>query len=132
MLRVISSLVFSTPFLLACAASPTAPDLRGEWGGTEASLTLSSAGGAASYPCGAGTIDSGWKVNAVGRFGATGRHSFSGGPMLPQGTPAYAARYQGHFIGDSLEYVVILPDLGDTLGPFHLIRGGPVVQLMCV
>lgn len=122
------------PLAFACSSptAPTAPTALGAWGGSEASLVLTPAGGALSYACGAGTIDSAWTLSAAGQFAAAGQHYFGGGPATPQGHPPHPARYSGHVLGDVLTLTVTLTDLDQTLGPFHLIRGGPTVQEQCV
>ncbi len=112
--------------------SPTAPSVLGPWGGQEASLVLTVSGGTVSYPCGAGTIDSAWTLSPTGQFTASGQHFFGGGPVPPQGHPPHPARYSGQVYGDSLSFTVTLTDLGQTLGPFHLVRRGPEVLEQCV
>jgi hypothetical protein len=119
------------PLALACS-SPTAPDVLGSWGGKEASLVLTASGGTLSYACGAGTIDSAWTLSHAGQFVASGQHFFGGGPVPPQGHPAHPARYSGQVQGDKLTLTVTLSDLNQTLGPFHMVRGGPPVLEMCV
>ncbi len=118
--------------LLCACGSPAAPPVEGAWGGTEASLTLTQAGGTLQYPCGAGTIDSGWTLSADGVFTATGQHFFGGGPVPIGGRPPHPAEYMGQVAGASLTLTVTLTDVGDTLGPFHLIRDGPIVTEVCV
>lgn len=113
-------------------SSLTAPEMVGEWGGNEASLTLTRSGGTVSYACGAGTIDSTWTLTAAGHFEATGEHFFGGGPVSVEGRTPHPARYTGVVAGDSLTLTVTLLDLDDTLGPFHLVRGGPPVFEICV
>jgi len=123
------------PFALALGCSlPTAPDadIIGQWGGKEASLALARDGGTLSYPCGAGTIDSTWELSSGGQFTATGQHFLGGGPMPVQGRPPHPASYAGTVDGDRLTLSVKLNDLDQTLGPFHLIRGGAPVPEMCV
>jgi hypothetical protein len=117
--------------MLGCT-TPIGPDARGQWGGTEASLALTGSGGTASYLCGAGTIDSGWTITQAGDFEATGQHFFGGGPLPIQGRPPHPARYVGRLSGTRLTLTVILLDTSDSLGPFHLIRGGPWVNEACV
>jgi hypothetical protein len=118
--------------LIAGCASPVAPSILGEWGGTQASLTLTLSGGTLSYPCGAGTIDSAWTLEAGGQFSATGEHFFGGGPMPVQGRPPHPARYTGTVAGNILTLTVTVIDLDQKLGPFHLVRGGPPVPELCV
>ena len=123
--------------LVVCAlvggcASPTAPDILGRWGGTEASLTLALSGGTLSYPCGAGTIDSAWTLETGGQFTGTGEHFLGGGPLPVQGRPPHPARYAGIVDGNTLTLTVTLTDLDQKLGPFHLVRGGPPVPEQCV
>jgi len=116
---------------VACSA-PTAPVAQGDWGGPEASLSLSRSGGTLSYPCGAGTMDSLWVVTEDGRLAAAGKHFFGGGPIPPQGRPPHPASYSGRIDGNTLVLTVTLTDLGQTLGPFRLIRGAPQVQESCL
>ena len=116
---------------LGCS-SITGTELIGSWGGSEASLVLTASGGSVTYPCGAGTIDSAWTVGPGGQFAASGLHYFGGGPVPPQGRPPHPARYSGEMRGDDLMLTVTLTDLGETLGPFHLVRGGPAVREQCV
>ncbi len=116
---------------LACA-SPTAPTIVGDWGGQQASLTLTISGGTAAYQCGAGTIDSAWTITSDGQFSALGVHYFGGGPVPQGGTPPHPARYSGQVDGQFLTLTVFVTDLQQTLGPFRLIRGGPAVHELCV
>jgi hypothetical protein len=119
------------PLALGCF-SPTAPVALGSWGGQEASLVLTGSGGTLSYPCGAGTIDSAWTLDSDGRLVASGEHFFGGGPVPVGGRPPHPATYSGLVQGNSLTLTVTLSDLNETLGPFHLVRGGPVVVEQCV
>ena len=116
---------------LGCS-SATAPTLLGQWGGHEASLTLTPSGGTVAYPCGSGTIDSAWTINQSGQFAASGQHFFGGGPVPPGGTVPHPAQYSGQVGGQFLTFTVSVTDLAVTLGPFHLIRGGPAVVELCV
>jgi hypothetical protein len=115
---------------LACSDA-TGPTPIGQWGGPDASLTLSAAGGTLGYGCGRGTIDPGWTVTGEGRFSASGQHFFTGGPVPPQGPPPHPALYAGQIQGDHLLLAVTLTDLQQTLGPFTLTRGGPPVVDQC-
>lgn len=117
--------------VLACS-SPTAPGISGTWGGTEASLTLTAAGGTVQYQCGAGTIDSAWTISTGGVFTATGQHYRGGGPAPAGGRPPHPARYTGHVDESVLRLTVTLPDLDQVLGPYALVRGGPVVRETCL
>lgn len=116
---------------LGCT-STTLPDVVGEWGGTQASMTLGPSGGTLNYQCGAGTIDSAWSLAAGGRFTASGRHYFGGGPLPSEGRPPHPARYTGQVEGRVLMLTVVLTDLSQTIGPFRLIGGGPVVHELCL
>ncbi len=118
--------------LLTGCGDGTAPSPAGAWGGTEASMVLGPAGGTIQYPCGNGTIASGWTVDRAGTFSATGTHANGGGPVPPEGWPTHPARYEGRVAGDSFVFTVTLTDLDQRLGPFHLRRDGPPVTLMCV
>jgi hypothetical protein len=121
--------------LLALAigcSSPGAPTVLGDWGGEQASLSLTISGGTVSYPCGAGTIDSAWTISDDGKLSATGSHYFGGGPVPVGGAAPHPARYSGQVNGQFLTMTVLVLDLDQTLGPFQLIRGGPVVHELCV
>lgn len=118
-------------FALACS-SPTEPSAVGTWGGREASLVLSRSGGQVGYQCGAGTIDSTWTLSDEGKFTAAGVHFFGGGPEPIQGRPPHPATYVGQVSGTSMVFTVTLTDLAQTLGPFHLTRGGPPVPELCL
>jgi hypothetical protein len=117
--------------MLSCSA-PTAPEAQGDWGGSDASLSLSRTGGVLSYACGTGTMDATWTVSRDGRLTGTGQHFFGGGPVPSEGRAPHPARYAGRIEGDTMVLAVTLTDLGQTLGPFRLLRGGPVVHEMCV
>lgn len=117
--------------VLACS-SPTAPEAEGQWGGPDASLNLSRAGGVLSYPCGAGTMDANWTLSRDGVLAGNGQHFFGGGPVPIEGRTSHPARYAGRIQGSILVLTVTVTDLGQTLGPFSLQRGGPVVQEVCV
>jgi len=108
------------------------PNVIGDWGGTQASLTMTRSGGDLSYPCGAGTIDSTWTLSADGHLAGTGQHFFGGGPLPVQGRQPHPALYAGNVHGDTLTLSVTVTDLGQTLGPFRLLRGGPAVAEQCV
>lgn len=123
-------ILFLLPLALGCS-SPAAPDVLGSWGGMEASLVLTASGGTVSYACGAGTIDSAWALSQFGQFSGTGLHFFGGGPVPPEGHPPHPARYSGVVKGDDLTLTVTLTDLNQSLGPFHLVRGGPPVFELC-
>lgn len=118
--------------LTVACSSPTAPSAVGSWGGTEASLVLSPSGGALSYACGAGTIDSGWTLGNDGAFAASGQHFFGGGPEPLGGRPPHPARYAGVVQGDTFTLSVTLTDQNQTLGPFHMMRGASAVFLRCL
>ena len=131
MRRFTPSLMLLIPLAVACTSS-TAPEANGRWGGTEASLTLTPSGGTVSYPCGAGTIDPGWTIGGGGRFAATGQHFFGGGPLPAEGRPPHPARYTGQVSGAVFTLTVVVTDTPDTLGPYHLILGGPAVAEQCL
>lgn len=123
--------VFLVALTVGCA-SPTAPSAVGSWGGADASLVLSASGGAVSYGCGAGTIDSGWTLGNDGAFAASGQHFFGGGPEPVGGRPPHPARYAGVVQGDTFTLSVTLTDQNQTLGPFHMMRGASAVFLRCL
>lgn len=118
--------------VLACASpSPTAPPAAGTWGGAEASLTLGRFGGTVQYLCGAGTIDPGWRLSGDGTFAATGQHYFGGGPVPIGGRPPHPAEYSGQIVGAVFTLTVTVTDVPATLGPFQLVRDGPIVSELC-
>ena len=125
------ALVLLPALALGCA-SPTAPVILGDWGGSQVSLVLDRSGGALSYPCATGTIDSTWTLSAEGVFAGTGQHFFGGGPVPPGGGTPHPATYAGEVNGYVLTLTVTLTDLKETLGPFTLVKNGPVVYLLCV
>jgi hypothetical protein len=118
--------------LIAGCDSPTSPGVVGAWGGPDVSLVISPSGGALSYSCGAGTIDSGWSLTPEGVFSGVGTHMFGGGPVPPDGHPSHPARYSGRQDAGELQLTVIVEDLGDTLGPYRLVRDGPPVSERCL
>ncbi len=117
---------------LAACSSATAPQAAGSWGGRQASLTLTAAGGTVSYQCGAGHIDPGWTLDSAGRFSGTGVHYFGGGPVPAPGPTPHPAVYAGVVSGDVFDLTVTVTDLKVTLGPFRMVRGGPPVIQLCV
>ncbi len=109
--------------LLACEG-PTGPGVTGQWGGPEAAMTLSDQGGSVLYACGEGTVDPDWHLSPGGRWSATGRHYFGGGPVPAGGHQPHPASYQGMLTDSKLRFTVTLTDLGEILGPFTLVRNG--------
>jgi hypothetical protein len=131
-MRPLGLTLFALVALGIGCSSPNAPTALGEWGGQEASLTLTSSGGTVAYLCGTGTIDSGWTISDGGQFASSGWHYFGGGPVPPGGRTPHPAQYSGQVDGLSLTMTVWVTDLKQALGPFHLMRGGPAVQELCV
>lgn len=131
-MRTVQAFLCLTLPLLSGCGNPTAPDVTGQWGGPEASMTLAPAGGTVAYACGDGTIDSGWVLTAGGRWSATGRHAPGGGPLPIGGRPTHPATYGGTVQGARLTFTVTLPDLGQVLGPFTVERGksGPATECL--
>jgi len=127
-----------TPLLaLTCLAGlgcsdPAAPAAPEAWGGPEATLILTTAGGSAEYLCGKSTIDAGWGVEPGGHWHATGQYYTGGGPEPAEGRPPHAATYEGLFLGDVLVFSVSVPDLETTLGPYTVTRGKPGATEICV
>ena len=113
-------------------STATAPEVEGVWGGPDASLILSAAGGEVQYQCGNSTIGAAWTLSAGGQFAATGQYYVGGGPVPPQGRPPHAATYAGTVDGSTFTFTVTVPDLGTTLGPYVTIRGGPEVSELCL
>jgi len=125
---------FFFALVIGCSSSSEQgePNVVGDWGGTQASLTMTRSGGDLSYACGAGTIDATWTLSSDGHFAGTGEHFFGGGPLPVQGRPPHPALYAGNVDGDTLTLSVTVTDLGQTLRPFTLMRGGPAVVERCV
>jgi hypothetical protein len=117
--------------LVGCFASPTAPDLQGVWGGSDASLVLSADGGRLSYPCGEGTIATGWRVHSDGTFEGRGDHVFGGGPVPDTGRTRHSAVYSGMVRAGGHFTLSVVVEGNVALGPFDLIRGGPEVIERC-
>ena len=126
-----SSAVLISLAMVGCS-SLTDASAVGQWGSQQASMTLQLSGGTVAYQCGAGTVDSAWSLGSDGQWLATGLHYFGGGPDPIQGRPPHPARYVGHLAGYRLDFTVTLTDLNQTLGPFHLVRGGPTVSEVCL
>lgn len=126
----IRTVALAAIFAAACS-SPFGVDPVGDWGGTQAHLDLKLSGGTVQYSCGMGTIDSGWVENPDGSWLANGKHYFGGGPVPDTGFTPHTALYSGRFAGDHLDFIVFVPDVGDTLGPFHVVRNGPARPYLC-
>jgi hypothetical protein len=118
--------------LVACGDPTSSRPIQGQWGGLDASLVLSEEIGTLAYPCGAGTIDSGWTLSRQGHLQGAGLHFFGGGPVPATGHPPHPAQYSGHLQGNTLTLTVRLLDSPDTLGPFVMRRGGPIVSELCL
>lgn len=117
---------------LACDSSTSPrPAAEGSWGGAEASLTLSAAGGALTFQCGSGVVQSGWTLTNDGIFTAAGTYTFAGGPVPPGGFQSHPARFSGKISGSTLTLTVAVLDLQQALGPYRLTRGGPDVTPRC-
>jgi hypothetical protein len=119
--------------VLSCSSSSESslsddggPTVIGDWGGTQASLTMTRSGGDLSYACGAGTIDSTWTLSADGHFTGAGQHFFGGGPLPIQGRPPHPATYVGVVDGDTFSLTVI------AVSSLALLRGGPPVSEICL
>lgn len=131
-MRHILGIVAVAGLVLAACSDPGAPELSGQWGGAEANLRLTPAGGSIEYGCGAGTIDSGWTVTAGGRWSATGQHYFGGGPVPAGGGEPHPAVYRGRMQGSLLTVTVAITDLPDSIGPLNLERGRTVALHRCL
>lgn len=118
--------------LAVACTSPFGVGPVGEWGSHQAHVDLKLSGGTVQYQCGMGTIDSGWAESPDGSWLATGKHYLGGGPVPDTGRSPHPALYSGRFTGDRLDFKVFVPDLGDTLGPFSLVRNGPSISELCL
>jgi hypothetical protein len=116
---------------LGCSEE-TAPSIGGQWGGPEATLLLSTAGGTVEFLCGSGTIDPGWGIAPGGPWNATGQYFTGGGPIPAEGRPPHPAAYSGMIRGDVLTFSVSVPDLSTTLGPYTVTRGAPGAFEICL
>lgn len=131
----IPRLLSLTPLLLLTAlacADPLAPELAGQWGGPDATLILSPAGGTVEYACGSGTIEPGWVVGPDGSWAGRGEYFMGGGPLPSEGRPPHDATYAGRVERDVLTFTVVVPDLGATLGPYTVRRGEPGASEICL
>ena len=119
-------------FALGCA-SPVAPDANGQWGGNQAALTLTSAGGKLTMQCGTAKIDSTWTLTSSGEFNATGATYGGGGPDPVGGRPPNPARFVGHISGATFTIAItVLSSSGSALGPFLMKRNGPQISQLCL
>jgi hypothetical protein len=117
---------------VGCTDSTEPAALTGTWGGPEATLTLTMAGGTVEYACGSGTIDSGWRLDADGTWRASGQYFAGGGPLPSEGRPPHPATYAGRVQGELLTFTVKIGDLATSLGPFTVRRNAPGASEMCV
>lgn len=115
-----------------CSSCTDQGRLEGKWGGTDASLDITRAGGRVTYACGHGTVDSAWTLDTDGAFRGVGQHYFGGGPVPEGGRPPQSARYEGILRGAELEWRVRVEGHENPLGPFRLLRGGPPVTERCL
>jgi hypothetical protein len=111
---------------------PTGPALTGTWGGPEATVTLTAAGGTVEFACGSGTIDAGWQLDDAGRWQASGQYFAGGGPLPSEGRPPHPAAYTGRLRGDLLTFTMTVPDLATSLGPFIVRHNAPGASEICV
>lgn len=113
-------------------SEPASPELAGEWGGPDATLTLAPDGGSIEYACGSGTVAPGWRIDRTGTWSGTGQYFTGGGPAPSEGRPPHPAIYAGHLKGDVLTFTVTVPDLSATLGPFQVRRDAPGASEICL
>ncbi|MBE0593909.1 MAG: hypothetical protein IH616_16070 [Gemmatimonadales bacterium] len=133
-LRTAIALAASILMGTACAESPAAPLLSGEWGGDHIGLVVSATGANLEYDCAYGTIDSPIDLHRSGSFVASGTHTFEhGGPIREGELPdIHPAEYRGWVIGSTMTLTVTLTDTTRTVGTFTLRRGGNPLVFKCV
>jgi hypothetical protein len=121
--------------LVGCSTS-TEPgpfvDLKGDWGGPAANVTLTGTGGTVEYGCGLAVLNGSWTVSPSGVFRATAQHFTEGGPVPIGGTPPHPARFDGQVHGTLLTFTETLTDLQQTLGPFTVERGKTFSLAKCL
>lgn len=100
----------------------------GVWGSAEASLSVGPAGArleilSATFPMGACFGKYGDVIQGVprGRFSLSGTFTQLIGAY--PGKIQYPAQYSGLVQGDTISVTVTVPDLGQSFGPFLLVRG---------
>jgi hypothetical protein len=129
--RGLALLLLALTAAIGCS-DPAAPELTGQWGGPDATLSLAPDGGSVVYACGSGTVAAGWRIDPNGKWSGTGQYFTGGGPVPSEGRPPHAASYSGSAHGDLLTFTVSVPDLHTTLGPFIVRRGAPGASEICL
>ncbi len=130
MVSALAALVVLSGVGCTDATGPAA--VTGLWGGPDATVTLSSAGGTVEFACGSATIDSGWQVDDNGTWRASGQYFAGGGPLPSEGRPPHPATYTGRVQGDFLTFTVTVGDLATSLGPYTVRRNAPGASEICV
>lgn len=124
-----------TPPMPACASSGSETRLDpGNWGGRGAALTVTQTGAELKFDCAHATITEPVVVQADGQFSASGEFVRErGGPVRLNEPPAKGepAVISGEVNPPELQLTVELPDRGQTLGPFTLIRSQQAILRRC-
>jgi hypothetical protein len=112
------SLFLASLCFAACSTEPSATSVPlGEWGGTNAELSVSTTGASALFKCGAlGTLDEPLALDRGGSFDVPGTYD----PKLVLGGPR-AARYRGTVRGRQM--TLRLDVGGELVGPYSLTEG---------
>ena len=110
----------------------TQPPLTGEWGGDRARLMLTAAGGRIDYDCGSGTIRGPLRLDAKGRFKASGDHEeYAPGPVSGDAKRKLDPTvYRGSLHGDTLTLVVHISGQPKPR-TLTLVRGKRVKLIRC-
>lgn len=115
---------------LAMTGPGLAAPLSGDWGGNRTMLRLSPEGGELRQDCADGRLTGPVRPDAQGRFTATGTYDLHGaGPQREDARPA-AARYDGHFAGDTL-HLTIVPAAGEPQ-KLTLVAGRAIKLIRCL
>jgi hypothetical protein len=114
------------------ATNPAVP-LQGQWAGDQLQFVLDPTGGRIETGCASGTLVGPIKLNADGKFVATGTFSpVMPGPQLADApNTVQAARYSGELVGAVMK-MTILPAGAQEAQVFNLREGAKIKLLRCL
>ncbi|HEX7123212.1 MAG TPA: hypothetical protein VF178_12625 [Gemmatimonadaceae bacterium] len=114
--------------LLACS-DPTSPrDVEGEWGTTDARLTITLVSARFETSCWSGFLAMPFQFKDDGRFTSSGLLGYQGTNPPPQGSTVLA-NFSGRVQGNRMTLVVSPASL--TLGPYEFQRDQSVTLPAC-